>query len=408
MTQQSVQASGYFGSVTPKDANEDIITRQRTGGDRRQDADRPRRRPRDLWLIRYALDNTLPLLMVIVLAGAAAGVGVVAWAWTNQERPVQPVSGVSEAQVLAEPRMDGSYIVGGELNSVEKLIASRFGRPLYIGDGGLPVIVVYQTGEIREMTDFEANFPSARPLSVDYGDPPDLEPAMRRYQAPDRDYDGVYFHPGPEGNGVWWLDPARDRPASHSYAVDRLGWQAMQLEMLSEALPAVEKILLSYQDVELSEWDQDWVVNVQEEAERLTERFVGGHHDEWAMVPSRYSCDVALELERTSGVTRGCPSPLLEEALGYMWARYGKLVHSLWALSRVNHPDSLVFYRMDVQSTGVYFTAYAERLIAESALLTASFRDVVHISASEGFNFAALSWLGYPEVLLDTRHSIDY
>ena len=411
MADQSAQASGYFGAVHPKDPSEDIVARQRGGGDRPLGGVSRRRRPRDIWFIGYALDNSLPLLMALVLAAGAGAVGVVAWSWTNQERSGDAVA-VNETSfevpVLHERRPGGSYLAGGELNSVENLVASRFGRPLYMGDGGLPVIEVYMTGQIREMTVFEANFPSANALSVDYSDPPDVAPGLRRYEKPDVDYDGVYFHPGPDGEGVWWQDPTRDSLVSRGIGVDRASWEIHQLEMLGEALPSVEAILLSYQDTDLSDWDKDWVVNVHGEAERLTERFVAGKHEEWAMVPYRFTCDGDLELERTEGVTRGCPSVLLQQALSYMWARYGKLVHSLWALARVNHPDFRSYYGADVQSTGIYFTRYAERLIVQSELLTASFRDVVHISASEGFDFASLTWMGYPEGLLDARYVNEY
>ena len=408
MVRQPAQASGYFGAVTPKDPSEDIVGRQRAGGDRREGGGKRRRRPRDVWFIGYALDNTLPLLLTLVLAVGASAVGIFAWYWTNEEDTSVAVAGAAESLVLAEPRADGSYLVGGELNSVEKLIAARFGRPLYMGDGGLPVIEVYETGQIREMTVFEANFPSNRPLSVDYADAPDVDPALRRYQVPDVDYDGVYFHPGPEGEGVWWHDPVRDSVVARTVSLDRLGWETRQVEILVEALPVLEEILLSYAETDLTNWDEDWVLNVHTEAERLTERFVAGNHDEWAMVPYRFSCDEDLELARTEGVTKGCPSVLLQQALSYMWARYGALVHSLWALARVRHPDFAGYYSMDLQATGIYFSRYAERFIDESELLTASFRDVVHISASEGFDFAGISWLGYPEVLLDTRNVVEY
>ena len=410
MAEQGVQASGYFGPVIPKDPNEDIVARSRAGRDRKSGG-RSRRRPRDIWAVRYALDNTLPLLLALVLACGAGAVGVMAWSWTLENRDVPAAAaegGPAAAVVLDAPRPQGVYRAGGDLNAVERLVAARFGRPHYLGDGGLPVIEVYHTGQIREMTEFEANFPSSQPLPVDYADPPDPAPALRRYNVPDRDYPGIYFHPGPNGYGVWWHDPARDSLVSRVVVVDRGEWESRQIQRLGEALPALEELLLSFQDTDLASWDQDWAVSMQRETERLAERFVAGKHDEWAMVPYQYSCSIERELEITAGVTRGCPSPVLEQALSYLWARYGKVVHSLWALSRVHHPDSAGYYTIAGQSAGVYFTRYAERLLEESRYLTASFRDVVHISASEGFDFAALSWLGYPEVLLDTRYSVDY
>ena len=410
MAKQPAQVSGYFGSFTPKDPDEDIITRQRSGRDRGPAGNGSRRRLRDYWFVAYALDNTLPLFLTLVLAMVAGVVAFMAWSWSSDggDGEVRQVAGLADVPVLDGPRGRGSYVAGGELSASESLVASRFGRPLYLGDGGLPVIELYRTGDVREMTRLEAGFPSSGPLSVDYDDPIEVAPGLRRYQAPDRDYEDVYFHPGAAGQGVWWHDPGRASPSSRLSVVDRDGWQEAQMEELLEALPAVERVLLSYQETDLSNWDEDWVVDVHDEMERLTQRFVGGDHTRWAMVSYRVSCDEALELERTGGLTRGCPSPLLEQALSYVWARYGKLVHSLWALTRVNYPESAGYYSRDVQSTGVYFKKYSDRLIDESGLLTASFRDVMYIAASEGFNFSGVSWLGYPEVLLDSRYVNEY
>ena len=410
MSQQPVQASGYFGAVEPKDPDEDIITRQRLGRDRSA-AGAPRRRPKDLWFVGYVLDNMLPLFLTLLLAMGAGVVAFMAWSWTSDAeggRSVAAVAGAGELPILGEPRGRGSYAVGDELSASERLAASRFGRPLYLGDGGFPVIEVYHTGEVREMTEMEAGFPSSGPLSVDYDDVPGLAPGLRRYEAPELDHPDVYFHPGPGGDGVWWHDPGRASSSGHVTFVDREGWHGVQMESLQDALPAVEQVLLSYQETDFSASFDTWVVEVHDEMERLTERYVGGDHGDWAMVSYRVSCDEQLELEKSGGLTRGCPSPLLEQALSYMWARYGKLVHSLWALSRVNHPDFRGYYSRDVQSTGVYFKRYSDRLIDESGLLTASFRDVIYIAASEGFNFSGVSWLGYPEVLLDSRNVIDY
>ena len=127
------------------------------------------------------------------------------------------------------------------------------------------------------------------------------------------------------------------------------------------------------------------------------------------MVPYRYVCDLQLELERTQGLTKGCPSPALEQALGYLWLQYGGLTHALQSLARVYHPDFSGIYAANRQGTQVYFARYSERLTNFSANLTAGFRDVVHIGASEGFGFSAeLSWMGYPEGLLDARYRVEY
>ena len=88
-----------------------------------------------------------------------------------------PVRGLDKG--VPEWRVDPE--AGRALEGEEVGLAMRYGRPMHLGEGGLPV-VEFQDGVVRELTPVEVEYRSLAPFE-------------------DAGYGGIVWGPGPRGGG---------------------------------------------------------------------------------------------------------------------------------------------------------------------------------------------------------------
>ena len=192
----------------------------------------------------------------------------------------------------------GRPLVAGELG-----LAARYGRPLYLGDGGLPV-VEFGDGAVRELTPVEAEFDSV-------------------FLYEDAGYGRVVWGPGPRGWGMWWKDQSETELLRPARVFARLGWRDKQEEELEVAAVVVSYgvALLVYSDMEI--WQRglgEPLVNLMEGLKERHRVLELGH---WGAVPGQWVCDERLESDLNQGVTQGCPSSEYRVLLRESWERMG-------------------------------------------------------------------------------------
>ena len=231
----------------------------------------------------------------------------------------------SENRVAAaEPR---------ELTGAEHVRATRFGRPLRLGPGGLPLVEVEPDGVVRELTALENHYPLGVTALAD----------------PDRP--GVMMAPGPVGEGVWWQEGGPLSGLPEAEVVDRNRWFREQRLLLRKGLNDLGGALTHLGYVKPMDWSPDWGGHLETGTSAMRDYYSFGDYKLWPLAPSRWVCSEALEVALTQGVTDGCPSVAHVAALGRVWAHIGNLNELLWALGRSVHLASeLERYDLDVNS----------------------------------------------------------
>ena len=123
-----------------------------------------------------------------------------------------------------------------DLTVSEYSLASRYGVPLHLGQGGNPVVLVESTGEVRELTSLELEWDSAF-----------LETASPRGR--------VIEVPGPRGWGMRWRDMSEAHSLRPAGSFDRFSWAARQEAELSRVVRGVTLGMEIIASVNLSLWD---------------------------------------------------------------------------------------------------------------------------------------------------------
>ena len=202
------------------------------------------------------------------------------------------------------------------LSSVEAVRAQGFGEPLYLGQGGLPVVRLGSTGEVRELTPVEWGYDSVFPY-VDTG------------------VGGVLWSPGPRGWGMWWLGNGEEEFLRPVGGFDREGWRAKQERELRLAAAAVTVSLRALRRADLDVWARGELAVVGVMMGGLRDRYSVGVGGMWAGVPGRWVCDLELEGDLTQGLSQGCPGAGLEGLLQQAWSDMGVLIERLDGIGRV-------------------------------------------------------------------------
>ena len=224
----------------------------------------------------------------------------------------------------AEPR---------ELTGAEYVGATRFGRPLRLGPGGLPLVEVEPDGVVRELTTLESDYPLGVTALAD----------------PDRP--GVLMAPGPVGEGVWWQESGPLSALPDSEIVDRNRWFREQRQLLRHGLNDLGGALTHLGYAKPVDWSPDWGSHLETGTSAVRDYYSFGDYKLWPLAPSRWVCSEALELALTQGVTDGCPSVGHVAALGRVWAHIGNLNELLWALGRSAYfASELERYELDVNT----------------------------------------------------------
>ena len=198
---------------------------------------------------------------------------------------------------------------GRPLTSSEAGAATRFGDPIRLGDSGRPVVKFHSTGEVRELTPLELEFPEGSVAEERGG--------------------GVLWAPGRLGWGIWWDgQEAEDAARKHLY-MDRDGWVARQNLEIARALAGLENGMVGLLGMDLENWRSGQGLGMSV----YMDSFVGAYPDVspgyWGTVGWRWMCDETLESELRHGVTEGCPSPEVSAGIGLVWTEVGLMAELL-------------------------------------------------------------------------------
>ena len=205
-----------------------------------------------------------------------------------------------------------------ELTGAEHVRATRFGRPLRLGPGGLPLVEV-EPDVVRELTALENDYPLGVTALADPNRP------------------GVMMAPGPVGEGVWWQEGGPLSALPEAEVVDRNRWFREQRLLLRKGLNDLGGALTHLGYVKPMDWSPDWGGHLETGTSAMRDYYSFGDYKLWPLAPSRWVCSEALEVALTQGVTDGCPSVAHVAALGQVWAHIGNLNELLWALGRSVH-----------------------------------------------------------------------
>ena len=192
---------------------------------------------------------------------------------------------------------------GRGLTASEAGAVARFGEPMHLGDSGRPVVKLDSTGEVRELTPVELEFPAGK-LAEERGD-------------------GVLWSPGRLGWGIWWDgEDAADAARKHLY-MDRVGWVARQNAEIAQALAGLENGMVGLAAMDL----ESWKVGQGERLSVYMDSFVAAYPDAspgyWGALGWKWMCDETLETELRHGVTEGCPSDDVSGAISLVWTEIG-------------------------------------------------------------------------------------
>ena len=262
---------------------------------------RPRRRWRRLrWLsgAGWLSGRTgLVALAVFLVAG-----GVFIW-WSRSDWNVGAGSGLDLES--ADGGRSGGVPVGVPLDPVAAADARRYGRPLYAGSQGRPVVAIGGTGEVRELTGYELEFLADRAfVSTGYG--------------------LVVRAPGRRGLGVWWEHDPERAVRSSWVPLDRVGWAARQNEELAYLVSVGLGALTALQGLEIEPWQPGVGQRVLARLEPLYVRYPLAGYGSWQHQPAQWRCDDDLEYDLRMGITAGCPDERVLSALADAWRQGGE------------------------------------------------------------------------------------
>lgn len=228
---------------------------------------------------------------------------------------------------------------GRELTVSEYSQAFRFGDPLRLGSGGLPVVRVLGTGEERELTPFEMEMDAAYSLRA--------SPRGR-----------VIEVPGPRGWGMWWLDRSEQRSLRPRLAFDRLSWIEKQEDELVRLTRGVRWGVWIVSLLDLQVWKRGAGEPMLGLLAEIRQPYPPAHRSHWSAVPGLWVCDLELEMDLHQGITPGCPGGEYMDALGESWARGGMVVDRLERIARMvdrmDRSGAAELYQSTMQSSLAY------------------------------------------------------
>ena len=262
-----------------------------------------RRRPRSRWRgLRFLIGGYYSgrFGLAVLAVFMTLGVGVMVY----QNWFAGPSNTVS-----VEERGDAHPETGRPLTAQEAGMAARFGEPLYLGDQGYPVVRDRDSGEVREVTPVEVDFPSGVLFQDAEG--------------------GAVWAPGPRGWGIWWDQETVELEGRLSLRMDRDGWVARQNEELARALVGLEYATEQLALWSLDDWTSGRATGLAMFMDAYRAEYPEAKPGFWGLVPGRWYCDEQLEKDLRHGVTVGCPSGALVSALEGVWVEIGLYAETL-------------------------------------------------------------------------------
>ncbi len=266
-----------------------------------------RGRPRRMWWPGNWLSGRVGVVFLVLFLVGAAGFVV----WDNVNTRMGGLSGADG--------MDGSVVVhpesGRSLTPAENTVGERYGRPLFLGDGGLPVVRLEATDEVRELTPVEMEYTSIRPyVPVGDGD--------------------VVWGPGPRGWGVWWAEDSESLTLNSHRDFNRMWWRKKQSDELARAVSEFSAGMRLVASMEFERWERGIAGGVYRITQDLRTRYSVVSYGHWAAVPGQWRCSDELEIDLNAGVTQGCPGSSYLALLDEVWVQLG---HAVFAMDRVGY-----------------------------------------------------------------------
>ena len=203
-----------------------------------------------------------------------------------------------------------------DLTVSEYSLASRYGVPLHLGQGGNPVVLVESTGEVRELTSLELEWDSAF-----------LETASPRGR--------VIEVPGPRGWGMRWRDMSEAHSLRPAGSFDRFSWAARQEAELSRVVRGVALGMEIIASVNLSLWDPGLGQPFLDLMVEVRRPYAAARYGHWGAVPASWFCDVGLERDLHQGISPGCPGEEYMEALRESWTSAGLVLERMEGIARI-------------------------------------------------------------------------
>ncbi len=207
---------------------------------------------------------------------------------------------------------------GRPLTAGEYSLAVSFGEPLRLGDGGLPVIRVPVTGDVREIT----------PVEVDYD-----EPVPFVYSG----YRNAVWGPGPKGWGIFWKDDSELRSLDPELRFTREAWRLKQEDELNRALARFSDGVGIASLADFDRWRPGVGMAVYQVSQEIGGWYPPVEYGHWGMVPDLWICDDAMESALTQGITLGCPDAEYLTSLADVWVSLGLVVEHLGTIGLFLH-----------------------------------------------------------------------
>ena len=204
-----------------------------------------------------------------------------------------------------------------DLTAGEYSLASRYGLPLYMGEGHVPVVRVESTGEVREVTPFEVEFGSSAYSVV-------ATPRGR-----------VIEVPGPRGWGMWWRDMSEANALRPLVSYERLSWAQRQEDELSRATRGIVLGLEGISLVNPDLWNPGVGLPLARLLSEVKEPYPPARHGHWSAVPDLWVCDAALERDFHQSITPGCPGEEYMEVLRGSWSAAGIVLERMEGIARL-------------------------------------------------------------------------
>ncbi len=300
---------------------------------------RQRRGLRALWLGNWLTGRAGVIFLCLFLV---AGLG---WLGFQRMAPGRSDVGIHASSAASPPERVRA------LTASEHALASGYGEPLYVGPGGLPVVRVESTGQVREMTPFEVE--SGVPF-VHLSSP----------RGP------VVESPGPRGHGMWWQDRSEESSLRPLASFDRRAWLDRQEAELDRAVRGISAGIGLLRGLELEIWKPGYGLPLLELSSWIRDPYPPAHFGHWGAVPGLWVCDGVLELDLHQGVGPDCPGDEYMDALRDAWSHAGKIVDRMEGIGCFVH-------RMDGMSSADLYESNARMELAYEMLdLFEDYRDL--------------------------------
>lgn len=276
----------------------------------------------------------------------------------------QRFAGPDRIQAAPAPaRADRHPESGRDLTVSEYSLAARYGQPLHLGDGGLPVVRLLGTGMERELTPLEMDLEGFHSVRA--------SPRGRIVQVP-----------GPRGWGMWWTDRSERKLLRPRLSFDRLSWVEKQEDELVRLSLGVQWGVWAVSQLDLAVWRRGAGEPLLELLDEVRRPYPSAQQGYWSAVPGMWQCDLELEMDLHQGVTPGCPGDEYLEALRAAWDTGGVMVDRLERIARMvermDRAGSEELYRSTMRSSLAYEIADLPGYAADFDRSLAELRRVSH------------------------------